>query len=127
MYNYREMYKLLRNFHELGKTEVGIMDYLMQRDIYYGGFTDLTKAIGYDRGYESNLRKAMLRLEKAGFIHIVRKYYEDEAKGRRNSMTACFIIDGWMDLLLKKGIKDLQEVKAPQTAKKNEENCQNIL
>lgn len=97
-FDYGETYTLMRKFHDLGKNEVSIMDYLFQTDVYEGTYSDLAKETGID---VSNLRKCVNHLESLGIVYIVHKYYEDEVEeGAYNPMKACFIVDGWMHILL---------------------------
>ena len=99
-FNYQQTYQLMRKFNELGKTEVLIMDYLMQRDYAEVTITQLAKIICKDA---SNTQKALNKLEKRGIVCIVHKYYEDECEGCSNPMKACFIVDGWMNAFLAGG------------------------
>ena len=98
-FTYNETYQLMRKFHDLGKCEVQIFDYLFEHSVVEITYAELTKVIGQTD--TSNVRKAILRLEKMGLVCIVRKYDEDEAsKYRNNPMKACFIVDGWLERLL---------------------------
>ena len=110
MYDYKQTYNLMRKFNELSATEIRIMDYLMQTDVAKLTYSELTEVIGLDkRKMVSNVRKAILHLQKIGIVCIVNKYTEDERKAYSNPMTACFIVDGWMDNLLNNGVLNAQE------------------
>lgn len=110
MYNYKDTYALMRKFHALGITEVRIMDYLMGRDYAELTYSELTEAIGLDKKKAvSNVRKAALHLQELGIVCIKNKYKEGECKAHSNPMKGCFIVDGWMDTLLNKGVEDEQE------------------
>ena len=104
MYDYKQTYNLMRKFNELSVTEIRIMDCLMQTDIAKLTYSKLTEAIGLDKKkMVSNVRKSILHLQELGIVCIVNKYAEGECKARSNPMTACFIVDGWMDNLLNNG------------------------
>lgn len=95
--DYQQTYQLMRKFRELGKVEVLIMDYLMQRRYAEVTYSELGKIIGKDT---SNTRKAVQNLENRGIVHIVHKSYDDENDCGCGPMVACFIVDGWMHILL---------------------------
>ena len=99
-FDYQQTYQLMRKFRDLGNTEVLIMDYLMQTDVAEVTVSQLARIIGQD---SSNTQKALNKLEKRGIVCIVRKYYEDERKGRCNPMKECYIVDGWLHCLLHGG------------------------
>lgn len=95
--DYKQTYQLMRKFRELGKIEVLIMDYLMSTDVAEVTYSELGKIIGKDA---SNTRKAVQRLENRGIVHVVYKSYDDENDCGCGAMVACFIVDGWMHILL---------------------------
>lgn len=97
-FDYNETYQLMRKFHDLGKNETLIMDYLFEQSVAEVNYSQLAKAIGQKD--MSNVRKAILNLEQMGLVNICRKYEENEAPKNSNPMIACFIIDGWMEKLL---------------------------
>lgn len=97
-FDYNETYQLMRKFHDLGKNETLIMDYLFKQSVAEVTYSGLAKAIGYND--MSNIRKAALNLENMGLINICRKYEEGEAPKNSNPMVACFIVDDWMERLL---------------------------
>ena len=102
MYNYKDTYKLMRKFYNLGANEVRIMDYLMERDVAEITYSKLTEEIGLDKKtMVSNVRKAVLHLQELKLVCVINKYAGDECKANSNPMKACFIVDGWMDNLLK--------------------------
>lgn len=95
--DYQQTYQLMRKFRELGKIEVLIIDYLMSTDVAEVTYSELAKIIGKDT---SNTRKAVQSLENRGIIHVVYKSYDDENDCGCGPMVACFIVDGWMHILL---------------------------
>lgn len=97
-FDYNETYQLMRKFHDLGKNETLIMDYLFKQSVAEVTYSQLAKAIGQKD--MSNVRKAILNLEQMGLVNICRKYEENEAPKNSNPMIACFIVDGWMERLL---------------------------
>ena len=102
-YNYKDTYHLMRKFHDLGKNEVLIMDYLFDKPIAEVTYSELAKAIG--KNDMSNIRKAAMNLEDMGLISICRKWDEEEfvpKKPTNNPMVACFIKDDWLEALLDK-------------------------
>ena len=102
MFSYQDKYKLMRKFYNLSASEVRIMDYLMERDYAEITYSKLTEELGLDKQkMTSNVRKAILHLQKLGIVYVVNKYAEDESPVSGNPMKACFIVDGWMDNLLK--------------------------
>lgn len=99
-YSYKQTYELMRKFYNLGVNEVRIMDYLMDKDVVKVSYSELTENLGMDKKLVSNIRKAVLHLQKLGLICVVNRYLEDENKTYTNPMIACFIVDGWLDNLL---------------------------
>lgn len=100
-FDYKKMYKFARCFYELNPLEVEIIDYLFQYDVAEVDYTSLAKAVGKDN---SNIRKAALKLQEKGIVCIVNKYTEDEVKEKNikiNPIKAMFIVDGWIDNLIK--------------------------
>lgn len=85
-FDYNETYQLMRKFHDLGKNETLIIDYLFKQSVAEVTYSQLAKAI--------------LNLENMGLVNICRKYEENEAPKNSNPMVACFIVDGWMERLL---------------------------
>lgn len=94
-FDYQNVWQLMKAYRSLTKQEAMIMEYLWNNgaEITY---SKLAKELNIDA---SNIRKALLHMEEIGIICIVRKYNKKEHK-KNNSMTACFIVDGWMDNLL---------------------------
>lgn len=90
----------MRKFHDLGKNEVLIMDYLFEQSVAEVTYSGLAKAIGQKD--MSNVRKAIINLENMGLVHICRKYDREdpESNNANNPMVACYIIDGWLERLL---------------------------
>lgn len=96
-FNSSQMYQLMSKFREFKKTEVLIMDYLMQTDVAEITYSELAKVIGKKI---DKTRNAILNLEERGIVHVVRVYYEDRCNTTHNPMKECFIVDNWMDNLL---------------------------
>ena len=106
MYDYKQTYRLMRKFASLSINEIRIIDYLMQTDVAELTYSGLTEAIGLDKKKAvSNVRKAVLHLQELGIVCIVNKYAENERKASSNPMTACFVVDGWMDNFLESGLQ----------------------
>ena len=102
MFSYKNEYKLMRKFYNLSAIEVHIMDYLMERDYAEITYSKLTEELGLDKKkMTSNVRKAILHLQELKLVCVVNKYYVDERPANSNPMKACFIVDGWMENLLK--------------------------
>lgn len=101
-FSYQQIYQLMRNFHNFGKNEVRIIDYLMRHKVAEVTITELAAAIGVtNKANIPNVHKAILNLEQMGIVCIVRKYYEEECEqGKRNPMKACFLVDGWLYAVL---------------------------
>lgn len=75
MYNYKDTYRLMRKFYNLGANEVRIMDYLMERDIAEVTYSKLTEEIGLDKKtMVSNVRKAILHLQELKLVCVVNKW-----------------------------------------------------
>lgn len=102
-FSHKDKYKLMRKFYNLSASEVRIMDYLMERAYAEITYSKLTEELGLDKQkMTSNVRKAILHLQELGIVYVVNKYYaDDECQINPNPMKACFIVDGWMDNLLK--------------------------
>lgn len=88
------MYGFMRKFYELTPNEVRIMDFLMPMSEYFGTYSDITCELGLDIKNVSNIRKAILSLEKRGIVYV-----ERESKGRCNPMVSCYIVEGWLHAL----------------------------
>lgn len=104
-YSYKDTYKLMRKFRSLSKSEVAIIDYLLDKTIVDTTYSGITKAIGQKD--TSNVRKALLDLEEIGLVSICRKWDEEELKPEgavNNPMVACFIKDDWLQSLLDKSM-----------------------
>lgn len=122
-YNYQETFELMQAYRRLGARENLIIGYLMTMDCFKGGYNDLAKEIAIDC---SNLRNCLLYLDCLGIVNIVKEDNESEAKQiiRKdgilmtiNKMKACFLVDGWMEILIKQYRKGLIHSSVP---KKNE-------
>ena len=86
-FDYKKTFELCKKFHELGEIEVLVIDSLFDFRVRYITFTDLAKEIGKD---VSNVRKAVLNLEKMGIVYI----------GMAHGTRFMFIVDDWMNTLL---------------------------
>lgn len=103
MYNNKQMYNLMKSFYRLSTYEVRIIDYLMQSkdEIVETTYSKLTEVLGFDKKKNvSNVRKAILRLQDMDIVCIVTKY-SDDTQETTNPMKGCFMVDNWMDNLLK--------------------------
>lgn len=102
MYNNKQIYRIMRKFYNFSTYEVYIIDYLMQKNkIIETTYSNLTNAIGLDKQKNtSNVRKAILHLQKLGVVDIIYKHKENECKTKTNPMKACFINDNWLNNIL---------------------------
>lgn len=106
-YNYQETFELMKAYHSLGEPENKIIQYLMKMDYFEGNYVELAKEINMEQG---NLRNFLLYLDALGIVNIVRSKYIDEVKqyirkdrrkaSTHNKMKACYLVDGWMDILV---------------------------
>lgn len=105
---YEETFDLMVAYHKLGERENKIIQYLMTMSAFDGSYSELAKKLNMNY---SNLRFILLYLDALGIVHIVRDKYIDEEKtivrkdGKTmtfNKMKACFLVDGWMDILVKR-------------------------
>ena len=85
---------------QLNKHETIVFRFLSDTDIFRGNFSDLAKQLKID---VSNLRKAVLHLEKLGIVYIGYK-----PQRARKTVYCIFIVDIWYKNLLKNldGLKD---------------------
>lgn len=114
--DYRQTFDLCTQYARLGSRKQRIIEFLFERDYFEGNFTDLTRALGYNRNYQnnignvnaSNIRKECNKLAELGLINIVyddRTEYDDDGNilTKVNYPKAFFLMDGWIDALLRKG------------------------
>lgn len=103
MYNNKKMYNLMKSFYKLSTYEVRIIDYLMQSkdEIIETTYSKLTEILGFDKKKNvSNVRKAILHLQDMDIVCIVTKH-SGSTQETTNPMKGCFMVDNWMDNLLK--------------------------
>lgn len=104
MDNYRYTFHLMKAYQKLGAQKCRIISFLFERDVYHGGYTDLTFDLGMNTTSVSNVRKAVIELSKIGVLYIDhgnRAEYDDYGFMVRSApMKACFLVDGWLDYLM---------------------------
>lgn len=89
-FSYEKTFRICQAYHSLGVQEAAIIDVLFGANRFSGDYTEMGRHIGRSA---SNTRKAILHLEKMGLVCVKR--------GGAGRMTICFLIDGWMDALIK--------------------------
>lgn len=97
--SYQQIFEFAKKFRKLSANEIRIMDYLMENNRAEMSLSDFTKTIGQSIGYAGNINKALDELNERGIICVERK--ENTGTKRRNApMTACYISDNWVDIML---------------------------
>lgn len=103
--DYRTTFQLMKAYHKLGVQKCRIVEFLYDRSVFHGGYTDLTFALGLNRGNVSNIRKAVIELSKIGVVYLDRgpraEYDDDGVLLRSTPMVACFLVDGWFEYLMR--------------------------
>ena len=100
--NYEKTFVFAKAYAQLGIRERSVIEYLFEKDVFKGGYSSLARKLNYD---VSNLRKTLKHLKELGVIYIGYNKYDDELEIKKNKnlfMKYCFIVDGWMDLLIQK-------------------------
>ena len=116
-FNYQETFELMAAYRRLGARENLIIEHLMKIDSFKGGYTELAKKLNIDK---SNLRNCLIYLDSLGIVYIVKEKADDEVRKNDrtfNKMKACFLVDGWMEILINQYRKGLIHSSVP---KKNE-------
>lgn len=112
-FNYEQTFDLMAAYHDLGERENKIIKYLMTMVMFDGGYKELADATNIE---VSNLRNCLLYLDALGIVNIVRCKYEDEVKrtlrkdgkiASFNKMKSCYLVDGWMETLIRQYKKGL--------------------
>lgn len=108
-FNYKKTFEFAKAYAELGVKERKIMEYLFEFDVFEGGYSKLAREINMDA---RNLRNELKYLEALGIVNICYDKYIDELEFKQNKngkiitshnhMKACFIVDGWMDTIIRK-------------------------
>lgn len=91
--SHQQLFDFAKNFRKLSADEVRVVDYLMQQGRVEMSLSEFTNAIGSK--YPANISNAVDKLEERGIIHVDRK-----KKKKYSTMTACYIVDGWINVLL---------------------------
>ena len=107
-FNYEKTFELMKAYGELGAIERRIMEYLFKLDFFEGTYSQLAKEINMDA---RNLTNTLKYLNALGIVYIKNEKYLDELEFTNkngkihtsiNKMKACFIVDGWMETLIRK-------------------------
>ena len=104
-YTYWQTFELMKKYAELNPLQREIISFLFEYVVFNGGYTTLTESLGRSKSDVSNIRKALLSLENKGLIFIKRKNPVEDDDGnilKSSPMKSCFIVDGWMDILIGK-------------------------
>lgn len=100
--SYNEIYELCKKFRELGKLEAEILDFLWFNENHNMTYTSLARMLGKNDNAISNVRKAVINLYNRGIIfadcYVVDDNWEDTEKTK--PITHCYLVDGWMEILL---------------------------
>lgn len=102
-FNYEDTFEAMCAFQLLGSLKCRIVKFLFERENYKGTFSSLTVDLGMDKEKNvSNVRKALIQLERMGLVYIHYKsgYDDDGNHVGRSRMQFCFLMDGWLDYLL---------------------------
>lgn len=94
-YDYEQMFALMVNYSRLPNIERKIIEYLFPYDTVDITRNELASAI---HSCQSDVGKAVSNLEQRGIIHAVRKYSDNR---KVNPMIGCYIIEGWLENLLR--------------------------
>lgn len=111
-FNYQKTFELCKAYASLGERKQRIVEFMFERDIFKGNFSDLTRQLNYDvKKNASNIRKEVQTLERLGLICV---YYNSEENDYKVEFTddgeritkyvaplGMFLVDGWMDNLIK--------------------------
>ena len=108
-FNYKKTFEVIKAYAELGFKERKIMEYLFELDVFEGGYSDLARQVNLD---VSNVRNTIKYLDALGVVNIcfdkpineIEFYQNKNGKmiAKHNNMKACFIVDGWLDVLIKR-------------------------
>ena len=106
--NYKKTFEFAKAYAELGIKERKIMEYLFELDVFEGGYSKLAKQINLDA---SNVRNTIKYLDALGIVNICydksinELEFKQDKNGKiitsHNHMKACFIVDDWMEILMK--------------------------
>ena len=108
-FNYKKTFEVMKAYAELGAKERKIMEYLFELDVFEGGYSQLAREINMD---VANTRITVKYLDALGVVNIcfdkpineIEFYQNKNGKmvAKHNNMKACFIVDGWLDVLIKR-------------------------
>lgn len=106
--SYEKTFELMKAYAKLGIKEQTIMENLFETDVFEGGYSKLAKQINME---VSNVRNTLKYLDALGVVNIcydkpineIEVYQNKNGKiiNKHNHMKACFIVDGWMEILIK--------------------------
>lgn len=101
-FDYEQLFELMVRYSHLGVVERKIIEYLFPHELVKMARNELAKAIGSDK---RDVGKMVDKLEQRGIIHIIRKYSDEDAQNHSdNPMIGCYIIEGWLENLLRMDI-----------------------
>ena len=104
LYTEKAIFLLMKNYQKLNPQKTSIINFLHECDVFEGGYTDLAEAMGIAKKNAPNIRKALIKLDEMGIVCIVRQpsaIYDDDGNVVKSApMKACFLVDGWMNVLL---------------------------
>lgn len=107
MYNYQQIYELMKKFYELDGIQVRIIEHLMKEGYVKAKYSELTEDLGFDKAkMSSNVRKSLIRLHELGIVYIV---YKDTKIS--HPMEACYLVDNWMENLLNADSNEISKLK----------------
>ena len=105
--NYKKVFEVAKAYAELGAKERKVMEYLFN-DVFEGSYSELAQQVNMN---QSNLRNSLKYLDALGIVNIVYFKSIDELKFKQNKngkiitshnpMRACYIVDGWMDIIIR--------------------------
>lgn len=82
-----DIYTICRKFWDLGIVEISVLDYVNKVENFNGNYSELGRAINKD---VSATRKAVLKLESIGILHVEKKIVNKMEK-----MVSCSFITEW--------------------------------
>ena len=101
-FDYEQLFELMVRYSHLGVVERKIIEYLFPHELVKMTRNELASAIGSDK---SDVGKMVHKLEQRGIIHIIHKYNEQDSQNHAtNPMIGCYIVEGWLENLLKMDI-----------------------
>lgn len=96
--DYNEIFNLIYGFVDMPKPDRDIIKFLSNISIFNGSYMDLTIALGRKvgvNGEQSNIRRAIKRLEDIGIVYI---NYKDK-ENKKGGMVDCCLVNNWLQVL----------------------------